>query len=60
MNVLELKKAFENFSDNVDVVAVFTWKGETVMDELINISNNNGNVQLNLESFVNDSKGKDG
>ena len=47
MNVKTLKAILEQFDDEDSVCVWFKWNGESVVDEVVSVSNNNGSVQIN-------------
>ena len=47
MNVKTLKAILEQFDDEASVCVWFKWNGESVVDEAVSVSNNNGSVQIN-------------
>jgi hypothetical protein len=52
MTVKELKEYLEAFEDDAPVIVTFHWKGETVVDDIYDISVNGPAVQLNTDTFV--------
>tara|TARA_S200002703_G_scaffold76422_1_gene66079 strand:+ start:447 stop:617 length:171 start_codon:yes stop_codon:yes gene_type:complete len=47
MNVKTLKAILEQFDDEASVCVWFKWDGDSVVDEAVSVSNNNGSVQIN-------------
>jgi len=54
MNVKTLKAILEHFDDEASVCVWFRWKGDSVVDEAVWVSNNNGSVQINCYEAVGD------
>lgn len=54
MNVRTLKAILEQFDDEASVCVWFKWKGDSVVDEAVSVSDNNGSVQINCYEAVGD------
>ena len=46
MKVKDLKAMLEKFDDEASICVWFKWNGQSVVDEVVWVSNNNGSVQL--------------
>ncbi len=47
MRVKDLKAMLEQFDDEASICVWFKWNGQSVVDEVESVSDNNGSVQLN-------------
>jgi hypothetical protein len=52
MNVKDLKAILEQFDDEASICVWFKWKGDSVIDSAVSVSNNNGSVQINCHEAV--------